>query len=470
MSAERLRLAATLIEQSPPGQVGDVLRDLRVILGDDSDAVQQYLLEHLRNYNLEHLQTICLPGTNEQSILCKAAVVPQSGLGPAQERYVDPRHKQTFLFDHVTHEMTELESYTIPEEDQAFRSALESSLEAYLKDHYASSNSACAVFSSSPPDAPVSAVSTIASEDAEEEEKAVDELDDAPEVQSEETPEIVAREEKEPTDGLTPAEPTVTRQTADESTALEQADDSKSSDTEAAPGNSLLDTVTQTMASVVAAVEETLLGEKPADDSTKTVGPKPVSTDELTNSAEEKTVPAPESTDPTQTDARTDALDLPQKQTVPEIVKPANVDAQVEPDQSGAWDPTYTIAIVGNKYNTQNFWTGQWRSLYTVDPKVGTVEGRIQVDVHYFENGNVQLAAKEDVSLSVETNADNLPSAIITAIAKNEQAYQLKLNTTYDDLGEKNFRSLRRALPITRQRVEWEKIAAYKAGGGQLSK
>jgi hypothetical protein len=29
---------------------------------------------------------------------------------------------------------------------------------------------------------------------------------------------------------------------------------------------------------------------------------------------------------------------------------------------------------------------------------------------------------------------------------------------------------LRRALPITRQRVEWEKIAAYKAGGGQLSK
>lgn len=206
----------------------------------------------------------------------------------------------------------------------------------------------------------MSAVSTIASEDAEEEEKAVHELDDAPEVQSEETPEIVAGEEKEPTDGLTPAEPTVTptvtREAAEESTALEQADDSKSSDTETAPGNSLLDTVTQTMASVVTAVEETVLGEKPTDDSTKTVDPKLVSTDGLTNSAEEKTVPAAESTDPTQSDARTDALDLPQKQTVPEIVKPANVDAQVEPDQSGAGDPTYTIAIVGNKYNTQNFW------------------------------------------------------------------------------------------------------------------
>jgi hypothetical protein len=46
-----------------------VSKDLRVILGDDSDDVQQYLLEHLRNYNLEHLQTICLPGTNEQVCL-----------------------------------------------------------------------------------------------------------------------------------------------------------------------------------------------------------------------------------------------------------------------------------------------------------------------------------------------------------------------------------------------------------------
>jgi hypothetical protein len=33
MSAEKLRLAATLIEQSPPGQVGDVLRGGSSILG-----------------------------------------------------------------------------------------------------------------------------------------------------------------------------------------------------------------------------------------------------------------------------------------------------------------------------------------------------------------------------------------------------------------------------------------------------
>jgi hypothetical protein len=43
------------------------------------------------------------PILGQQSILCKAAIVQQSGMGPAQERYVDPRHKQSFLFDHVTH-------------------------------------------------------------------------------------------------------------------------------------------------------------------------------------------------------------------------------------------------------------------------------------------------------------------------------------------------------------------------------
>lgn len=53
----------------------------------------------------------------------------------------------------------------------------------------------------------------------------------------------------------------------------------------------------------------------------------------------------------------------------------------------------------------------------------------------------MQLAARETGSLSVEANSDNLASVIVTAIAKNEQAYQLKLNAAYDDLGEKNFRS-----------------------------
>ena len=57
------------------------------------------------------------------------------------------------------------------------------------------------------------------------------------------------------------------------------------------------------------------------------------------------------------------------------------------------------------------------------------------------DRAQVQLAAKEDVSLSFEAGGQNTPSAIVTAIAKNEQEYQMKLNATYDDLGEKNFKS-----------------------------
>jgi hypothetical protein len=35
--------------------------------------------------------------------------------------------------------------------------------------------------------------------------------------------------------------------------------------------------------------------------------------------------------------------------------------------------------------------TGQWRSVYNIDPKAGSITGRIHVDVHYFENGNVSF-------------------------------------------------------------------------------
>ncbi|GHJ85406.1 hypothetical protein NliqN6_1808 [Naganishia liquefaciens] len=452
MDSEKLRLAATLIEQSPPGQANDVLRDLQTIINDDSGSVKQYLLEHLRNYNLEHLQMISLPGSNEQSVLCEAALVPGSGASGAAERYAEPRSKKSFLYNHVTHEPSDIEEYTIPESDEVFRAALDASLMAYLKDHYASSNSAGAVFSSAAPDVPISAESTIASEDAEEEQEAL-----------KKDPSLGGNGEegdKTPT-GVSPLRG---------STDTEEPSASEAIVPDNEQGDSLLEKVAESMEAVVIATEETLLGDKDAS--------SPL---EEEKSAEKSLNNDAEPLSQTTAKAESRAFDLGEEETTendslrPEVsteTAPSVVDTETAATErpGPAADPTYTIAIVGNKYNTKNFWTGQWRSLYTVDPKSGTINGNIHVDVHYFENGNVQLAAKEDVSLSFEVDGQNAPSAIVTAIAKNEQEYQMKLNTTYDDLGEKNFKSLRRPLPVTRQRVEWEKIAAYKAGGGQLSK
>lgn len=195
-------------------------------------------------------------------------------------------------------------------------------------------------------------MSTIASEDAEEEEKAVRELDNASEVQSEETPEVVTAEEKETSQEPTTTETRATPSLTAESTTLESADNSKTPDVEVTPGNSLVEAMTQTMASVVTAVEETVLGERPADESTRTAEAEDVS--DSTGSVQQKPVPA-EATE-TAEGKENDTVDSLQTQTIPEIVEPGNTDSDVQSESAPLPNPTYTMAIVGNKYNTQNFW------------------------------------------------------------------------------------------------------------------
>jgi F-actin-capping protein subunit alpha len=39
-----------------------------------------------------------------------------------------------------------------------------------------------------------------------------------------------------------------------------------------------------------------------------------------------------------------------------------------------------------------------------------------------------------------------------------EGEYQTSLNDTYAEMGEKTFKGLRRALPLTRQKMDWDKV------------
>ncbi len=47
-------------------------------------------------------------------------------------------------------------------------------------------------------------------------------------------------------------------------------------------------------------------------------------------------------------------------------------------------------------------------------------------------------------------------------IAQAEGRYQEELNRAFGNLNEGAFKGLRRQLPVTRQKVEWEKIGGYK--------
>ncbi|KAF2227563.1 F-actin-capping protein subunit alpha [Elsinoe ampelina] len=122
-------------------------------------------------------------------------------------------------------------------------------------------------------------------------------------------------------------------------------------------------------------------------------------------------------------------------------------------------DGSIAILIVANKYSLNNFWSGRWRGTYILDSS-GNIKGDIKVDVHYFEDGNVRMQTEKKVELKVGSGAQE----VVRAIAQVEKKYQEDLNRGFAQLNEGVFKGLRRQLPVTRQRVEWDKVGAYRLG------
>lgn len=104
---------------------------------------------------------------------------------------------------------------------------------------------------------------------------------------------------------------------------------------------------------------------------------------------------------------------------------------------------------------------GRWRSLYLFSPSSSSLSGTISVDVHYYEDGNVRLLTTKPISIS---SASASAPSIIREIATVEKKYQEELNRGFGNLSEGAFKGLRRQLPITRQKIEWDKIAGYRLG------
>ncbi|KAF8476170.1 F-actin-capping protein subunit alpha [Kalaharituber pfeilii] len=132
-------------------------------------------------------------------------------------------------------------------------------------------------------------------------------------------------------------------------------------------------------------------------------------------------------------------------------------------------DASVAIVIVGSKYSPSNFWNGRWRSTYIYSPSDATLAGTIKVDVHYYEDGNVRLLTKKEISETIRSGAS--AADVVKAIAALEKKYQEELNKAFGALSEGAFKNLRRQLPVTRQKINWEKITTYRLpqdiGGGR---
>ncbi|KAG0051140.1 F-actin-capping protein subunit alpha-1 [Gryganskiella cystojenkinii] len=127
-----------------------------------------------------------------------------------------------------------------------------------------------------------------------------------------------------------------------------------------------------------------------------------------------------------------------------------------------------TVAIVHNRYSPSNYWNGRWRSVWTLNTATSEVKGALKCKVHYYEDGNVQLETSKDVEDKLSKSSSEplkvISKAFLDLIAAAELKYQTALNESYRDLADDTFNGLRRALPYTRTKLDWNKILTYRIG------
>eukprot|EP01116_Phalansterium_solitarium_P004664 TRINITY_DN15713_c0_g1_i1.p1 TRINITY_DN15713_c0_g1~~TRINITY_DN15713_c0_g1_i1.p1 ORF type:complete len:281 (+),score=65.37 TRINITY_DN15713_c0_g1_i1:180-1022(+) len=124
------------------------------------------------------------------------------------------------------------------------------------------------------------------------------------------------------------------------------------------------------------------------------------------------------------------------------------------------------VAISAARFNPNNFWNGRWRSTWTLVPGSAELVAQLKIVVHYYEDGNVQLNTQTELRVPLQEGSPDVTAKnAFASIAKHEQTYQQQLETQYQQMGETTFKALRRALPVTRTKIDWNKIKNYKVGG-----